>query len=114
MNPRVFLSYRREDSAAYAGRIEDRLRRALGRNQLFMDVDNVPLGVNFAKLLQDEVAKCDVLLVIIGRNCTRATTPGRVGEVISPKETDGLTDYGLPLRTSRPPPSTTDRRVELP
>jgi hypothetical protein len=68
MNPRVFLSYRREDSAAYAGRIEDRLRRALGRNQLFMDVDNVPLGVNFAKLLHDELARCDVLLVMIGRN----------------------------------------------
>ena len=68
MNPRVFLSYRREDSAAYAGRIEDRLRRALGRNELFMDVDNVPLGVNFAKLLQDEVARCDVLLALIGRS----------------------------------------------
>ena len=68
MNPRVFLSYRREDSAAYAGRIEDRLRRTLGRNQLFMDVDNIPLGVNFAKVLQDEIAKCEVLLVVIGRN----------------------------------------------
>jgi hypothetical protein len=68
MNPRVFLSYRREDSAAYAGRIEDRLRRALGRDRLFMDVDNVPLGVNFARLLRDEVARCDVLLVVIGRN----------------------------------------------
>jgi hypothetical protein len=68
MNPRVFVSYRREDSAAYAGRIEDRLRRALGRNRLFMDVDNVALGVNFAKLLQDEIARSDVLLVVIGRN----------------------------------------------
>jgi hypothetical protein len=68
MNPRVFLSYRREDSAAYAGRIEERLRRALGRNQLFMDVDNIPLGVNFARLLQDEVARCDVLLAVIGRS----------------------------------------------
>jgi hypothetical protein len=68
MNPRVFVSYRREDSAAYAGRIEERLRRALGRNRLFMDVDNVPLGVNFAKLLQDELARCDALLVVIGRN----------------------------------------------
>jgi hypothetical protein len=33
-----------------------------------MDVDNVPLGVNFAKLLQDEVARCDVLLALIGRS----------------------------------------------
>lgn len=68
MNPRVFVSYRREDSAAYAGRIQERLRRALGRNRLFMDVDNVPFGVNFAKFLQDELHRCDVLLVVIGRN----------------------------------------------
>ena len=67
MNPRVFLSYRRDDSAAYAGRIEDRLRRALGRNLLFMDVDNIPLGVNFAEVLDEEIAKCDVLLAVIGR-----------------------------------------------
>jgi hypothetical protein len=68
MNPKVFLSYRRDDSAAYAGRIVDRLQRAFGRNLLFMDVDNVPLGVNFAKVVHDEVAKCDVLLVVIGHN----------------------------------------------
>jgi hypothetical protein len=68
MNPKVFLSYRRDDSAAYAGRIEDRLQRAFGRYLLFMDVDNVPLGVNFAKTLHDEVAKCEVLLAVIGRN----------------------------------------------
>jgi TIR domain-containing protein len=67
MNPKVFLSYRRDDSAAYAGRIEDRLRRAFGRNLLFMDVDNIPLGVNFARVAHDEVAKSDVLLALIGR-----------------------------------------------
>jgi glycosyltransferase involved in cell wall biosynthesis len=72
MNPKVFLSYRREDSAGYAGRIKDSLRRALGRNQLFIDVDNVPPGANFAKRLQNELATCDVLLVIIGRNWLNA------------------------------------------
>jgi TIR domain len=68
MNPKLFLSYRRDDSAAFAGRIEDRLQSAFGRNLLFMDVDNVPLGVNFAKVLHDEVGKCEVLLAVIGRN----------------------------------------------
>jgi hypothetical protein len=66
--PRVFLSYRREDSAAYAGRIQDLLQRAFGRDLLFMDVDNVPLGVNFAKVLHDKIAKCEVLLAVIGHN----------------------------------------------
>ncbi len=31
-----------------------------------MDVDTIPLGVNFAKVLREEVAKCDVLLAVIG------------------------------------------------
>jgi hypothetical protein len=63
---KVFISYRREDSAPYAGRIQDRLEREFGRDGLFMDVDSIPLGMNFAKLLSEEVAKCGVLLVVIG------------------------------------------------
>jgi hypothetical protein len=72
MNPKVFLSYRRDDSAANARLIGDRLQRAFGRRPLFMDVDNVPLGVNFAKVVDDEIAKCEVLIAIIGRNWLRA------------------------------------------
>jgi hypothetical protein len=67
MNPKVFLSYRRDDSAANARLIGDRLQRAFGRRPLFMDVDNVPLGVNFAKVVDAEIGKCEVLLAIIGR-----------------------------------------------
>ena len=66
MQSKVFLCYRRDDSAPYAGRIQDRLVREFGRDLSFMDVDAVPLGLNFVKVLNDEVAKCDVLLALIG------------------------------------------------
>jgi TIR domain len=65
MATEVFLCYRRDDSAGYTGRIEDRLRRDLG-DILFVDVDAVPLGVNFVKYLREEVARCAVLLAVIG------------------------------------------------
>src|SRR6516225_8598717 len=65
---KVFISYRREDSAASAGRIQDRLERELGRDLLFLDVDDIPLGVNFVKVLREEVAQCGVLLAVIGPN----------------------------------------------
>ncbi len=65
---RVFISYRREDSAASAGRIQDRFERELGRDHLFIDVDGIPLGVNFVKVLREEVAQCGVLLAVIGPN----------------------------------------------
>ena len=58
MAAKVFISYRRDDSAGYAGRVRDRLERELGPNLLFMDVDAIPLGTNFSKVLHEEVAKC--------------------------------------------------------
>jgi hypothetical protein len=66
MSSKVFISYRRDDSAAHAGRVNDRLEREFGRDSLFMDVDAIPLGVDFVEVLGAEVAKCDVLLAIIG------------------------------------------------
>src|SRR5215831_5439873 len=66
MAAKVFLCYRRDDSAGYAGRVQDRLALEFGRDLLFMDVDAIPLGVNFATVLHNEVAKCEVLLAVIG------------------------------------------------
>jgi formylglycine-generating enzyme required for sulfatase activity len=68
MPSKVFISYRRDDSAGYAGRVHDRLEREFGADLLFMDVDAIPLGRDFTKVLRDEVAKCDVLLALIGPN----------------------------------------------
>jgi TIR domain len=64
--PRIFVSYRREDSAASAGRLGDRLTHEFGDESVFMDVDSIPLGVDFVKLLADQVQTCDALLVVIG------------------------------------------------
>jgi len=72
MATKVFISYRRDDSAGHAGRVQDRLERELGRDLLFMDVDAVPLGDNFVTVLSEEVAKCDVLLAVIGPNWLNA------------------------------------------
>jgi hypothetical protein len=63
---RIFLTYRRDDSAGQTGRIADRLKREFGDDSLFMDVDGIPLGVDFHKRLNDEVARCDVLIAAIG------------------------------------------------
>jgi len=64
----VFISYRREETAAYAGRIRDRLVQEFGQDQIFMDIDTIELGVDFTKVIDEAVAEVDVLLCIIGRN----------------------------------------------
>jgi formylglycine-generating enzyme required for sulfatase activity len=68
MAAKVFISYRRDDSAGHAGRVHDWLAHEFGANLLFMDVDSIPLGSDFIKVLREEVSKCDTLLAVIGRH----------------------------------------------
>jgi len=64
---RVFISYRRQDSAGHAGRLYDRLAQHFGADQLFIDVDTIEPGVDFVEVIQSAVGACDVLLAIIGK-----------------------------------------------
>jgi hypothetical protein len=65
---KIFLSYRRYDTLAAAGRIYDKLAESFGRDEVFMDFDHIPLGFDFRKHLQDALQQCDLLLVLIGPN----------------------------------------------
>ena len=65
---KIFISYRREDSADVTGRIYDRLIQQFDRVAIFMDVDSIPLGVDFRIHLDEQVAKCEVFLAVIGRD----------------------------------------------
>ena len=82
----VFLSYRREDSADVAGRIYDRLTQAFGHDQVFKDVDSIPLGVDFREHLQQVVGRCDVLLTIIGNQWLVAPRAGTARRLDNPKD----------------------------
>lgn len=64
--PKVFVSYRRDDSADAAGRLHDRLCTEFGSKSVFIDVDNIPFGVDFRKHLATAVGRCDILLAVIG------------------------------------------------
>jgi Flp pilus assembly protein TadD len=61
----VFLNYRRDETRHIAGRLADRLTQRLG-SQIFMDVDTIELGADFAAAIAREVASCDVLIALIG------------------------------------------------
>jgi hypothetical protein len=63
----IFISYRREEGSGYAGRLYDRLGDHFGRDHVFMDVDTIELGVDFAKRIEDAVGSCDALIAIIGK-----------------------------------------------
>src|SRR6185503_10221793 len=62
----IFISYRREDSAPYAGRLYDRLSTRFGADQVFMDVDDIPPGADFAAHIGAKVGSSEAMIVVIG------------------------------------------------
>lgn len=66
--PTIIISYRRTDSKWITGRIADRLERDCGKGDVFVDIDSIPLGMDFRDHLRNVLDRCDVLLAIIGPN----------------------------------------------
>src|SRR5215469_4736708 len=74
---RIFMSYRREDTAYSAAWLYDRLVRHFSGNQVFKDVDSIDLGDDFAEVITTAVESSEVLLALIGNRWLTAT--GRDG-----------------------------------
>jgi TPR repeat protein len=66
MHGKIFISYRREDAPGDARGICDRLSRIFGAANVFMDVDSLVAGQRFERELDKALAKCDVLIAVIG------------------------------------------------
>src|SRR5687768_8361471 len=64
----IFISYRRDDSAASAGRLYDRLAHHFGKEQVFRDLDAIAAGAEFAKVIEERISKCNVVVAVIGKN----------------------------------------------
>lgn len=65
---KIFISYRRADSQWPADRLKETIAQYVDdpARDIFMDVDNIPLGVNFMEYVDARVRQCDVLLALIG------------------------------------------------
>jgi hypothetical protein len=70
---KIFISYRRDDSAGYAGRLFDYLSSHFGPGNVFMDIDTIEPGDDFRKTVRNAVSACDVVLVMIGKQWLNAT-----------------------------------------
>jgi formylglycine-generating enzyme required for sulfatase activity len=75
MPGKVFISYRRDDSKWQAKMIYATFCQVLPREHVFMDIDSIPPGANFRKILKGWVDECEVLLALIGPGWIEATDP---------------------------------------
>jgi TIR domain len=69
---KVFICYRREETAAYAGRLYDAMVTRFGESNVFMDVDIAP-GVDFVERITEVVSGCLVLIVVMGPHWATVT-----------------------------------------
>ena len=99
--PTIILSYRREDSAGVTGRIFDRLSQEFGTDRVFMDIDSMPAGVDFHEHLQQILADCGALLVVIGKSW-RSQRKGQPARIMDPDdwvriEVETALERGIPV-----------------
>jgi hypothetical protein len=67
MTGKIFLSYRREDTAGFAQALFGRLEQSFPAESLFMDVaGGIGAGQDFVRVLEEQVGACDAMLVLIG------------------------------------------------
>ncbi len=67
----VFISYRRNDAAAYAGRLYDRLAARFGREQVFLDTANVSWGEDFVEAITAAAESCAVMIALVSPRWSR-------------------------------------------
>lgn len=63
---KIFVSYRREDSSGYAGRLVQDLNSCFGDENIFQDIEAIESGEDFVAALDHAVGSCSVLLALIG------------------------------------------------
>jgi TIR domain len=73
---RVFISYRRDDAAGYAGRLEEALEQALGRGSVFRDVLDIAPGEDFVHAIEQRLGGAQAVLVLIGPRWAGGDVPG--------------------------------------
>src|SRR4051812_7200047 len=83
---RVFICYRREDSSGYARLLFDKLEDRFGQGNVFMDLDSLPPGADFVRIIESTVNSCDVFLAVIGKHWLTARDDEGRARLDSPED----------------------------
>ena len=86
MSGQIFISYRREDSAPWARLAYQSLSQRFPQSRIFMDVDNLPPGIDFVEAIEKSVGACDVQLVVIGKRWLMARDDKRRRRLDNPED----------------------------
>ena len=83
---KIFISYRRDDAAGYAGWLSGLLKQHFGNENVFIDVENIEAGEDFVANIQQAVGSCDVLIAVIGREWLDVRKPDGTRRLDDPND----------------------------
>lgn len=68
---KIFISYRRDDSGPTARLLDHVLGERFGSSSVFMDLEDVARGADFAEVIGEHLERADVVLAIVGPQWAR-------------------------------------------
>ena len=78
--PKLFICYRREETAAHAGRLYDAVAARFGEGNVFMDIELEP-GIDFVDRIAEVVGACHVFLVVVGPTWATLSNGGKLPRI---------------------------------
>ncbi len=63
---KIFISYRRDDSIVHARLIHNELAARFGEDSVFMDIDDIDYGRDFAQAIDRQLDDADAVVAVIG------------------------------------------------
>ena len=85
----IFISYRRQDAGPYARSLQRDLNQRFPDARIFMDLDSIEPGRDFAKAIEDAVNSSAVLVALIGRQWATLTDEDGARRLDNPATTCG-------------------------
>ncbi len=83
---RIFISYRHGDADYAAHWLRDHLSGRYGKDQVFLDINSIALGSNFADEIASKLSTCEVLLACIGNRWLTTTNAEGTRRIDDPND----------------------------
>lgn len=83
---RIFMSYRRSDTADVSGRVYDQLALRYGGAAVFKDTASIVGGDRFAAVIDEAIGRCTLSLIMIGTTWLQVTDASGARRIDSPRD----------------------------
>lgn len=83
---KIFISHRHSDTQSDCHRIKSDLQKIFGKDQVFLDIENLEPGIRFAEAIEKTLSQSKVVLVVIGPDWLNVSNEKGERRLLDPKD----------------------------